>query len=173
LKSTWLYRITAILLVLFATAHTFGFLKFIPPTPEGRAVLDGMNTVSLQPGSVYTFGGFYRGFGLFVTAYLLFSAYLAWYLGSSARRLSVATGPSAGIATAPAAPTAGIPNAAVSTPAGSLPWVFCFLQLVSLAITCKYFPAPPIISSALVALFSGLAAAFMRSVPRPTPSENR
>ena len=161
MKSTWLYRIAAILLILFATAHTFGFLKFIPPTSEGRAVLDGMNTVSLQPGSVYTFGGFYRGFGLFVTAYLLFSAYLAWYLGSSARRLSVA-----------AAPTAGIPATAVPTPAGSLPWVFFFLQLVSLAITCKYFPAPPIISFALVALFSGLAAALMRSVPRPTPPEN-
>jgi hypothetical protein len=162
MKSTWLYRVAAILLVLFAAAHTFSFLKFIPPTSEGRAVLDGMNTVSLKPGSVYTFGGFYRGFGLFVTAYLLFSAYLAWYLGSLARRLSVA-----------AAPTAGIPATSVPTPAGSLPWVFFFLQLVSLAITWKYFPAPPIISSALVAIFSGLAAALMRSVPRPTPPENR
>ena len=97
MKSTWLYRIAAILLILFATAHTFGFLKFVPPTSEGRAVLDGMNTVSLQPGSIYTFGGFYRGFGLFATAYLLFSAYLAWYLGSLALRLSVATAPGAAI----------------------------------------------------------------------------
>jgi hypothetical protein len=161
MKSTWLYRIAAILLILFATAHTFGFLKFVPPTPQGRAVLDGMNTVSLQPGSVYTFGGFYRGFGLFVTAYLLFSAYVAWYLGSLARRLSVAT-----------APTAGIPPTGVPTPAGSLPWVFFSLQLVSLAITWKYFPPPPIISSALVALFSGLAAALMRSA-RQTIPENR
>jgi hypothetical protein len=152
MKSTWLYRIAAILLILFATAHTFGFLKFVPPTSEGRAVLDGMNTVSLQPGSVYTFGGFYRGFGLFATAYLLFSAYLAWYLGSLARRLSVAT-----------APGAAIPATGVPMPPGSLPWVFFALQLVSLAITWMYFPAPPIISSALVALFSGLAAALMRS----------
>lgn len=161
MKPTWLYRIAALLLVLFATAHTLGFLRFIPPTPEGRAVMDGMNTVSLLPGSVYNYGSFYRGFGLFVTAYLLFSAYLAWYLGALARRLPSAAVPAA-------VPAAG--THAVAAAVGSLPWVFFCLQLVSLAITWKYFPAPPIISSALVAFFSGWAAVLMRSAA--SPSEN-
>lgn len=35
-------------------------------------------------GSNYSYGGFYKGFGLTVTAYLLFSAALAWRLDSSA-----------------------------------------------------------------------------------------
>jgi hypothetical protein len=32
-------------------------------------------------GGTFSYGGFYVGFGLFVTAYLLFSALLAWQLG--------------------------------------------------------------------------------------------
>jgi len=40
MKATWLYRIAAIRLLLFATGHTIGILKFVPPTPEGQAVAD-------------------------------------------------------------------------------------------------------------------------------------
>jgi hypothetical protein len=144
MKATWLYRIAAILLLLFAAAHTIGFLKFVPPTSEGKAVMDAMNNVPLQPGAVYTYGDFYRGFGLFVTVYLLFAAFLAWHLGEFARKL----------------PTAG-----------SLPWIFFCVQLASLAITWRYFPAPPVVSSALVALCVGLAAFLARSAPAPSSSE--
>jgi hypothetical protein len=77
MKATWLYRTAAILFVIFATGHTIGFLKFVPPTSEGKAVMDAMNTVTLQPGAAYTFGAFYRGFGLFVTVYFLFAASVA------------------------------------------------------------------------------------------------
>jgi hypothetical protein len=145
MKATWLYRIAAILLVLFAAAHTIGFLKFVPPTSEGKAAMDAMNTVSLQPGTVYTYGDFYRGFGLFVTVCLLFAAFLAWHLGELARKLPAA--------------------------AGWLPWIFFCVQLASLAITWRYFPAPPIVSSALVALCVGLAAVLARSGSSPTSSE--
>jgi hypothetical protein len=145
MKATWLYRIASILLILFATAHTVGFLKFVPPTSEGKAVMDAMNTVSLQPGAVYTYGGFYRGFGLFVTVYLLFAAILAWHLGELARKLPAA--------------------------AGSLPWIFFCVQLASVAISWRYFPAPPVVSSALVALCVGWAAVLMRSASSPTSSE--
>jgi len=76
-----LYRIGAVLLVLFAVLHTIGFLKFKPPTAEGLAVRDAMTNVRFEvQGSSFSYGGFYRGFGLFVTAYLLFPAFLAWYL---------------------------------------------------------------------------------------------
>jgi hypothetical protein len=145
MKATWLYRIAAILLALFAAAHTVGFLKFVPPTAEGKAVMDAMNNVHLQPGAVYTYGGFYRGFGLFVTVYLLFAAFLAWHLGELARELPAA--------------------------AGSLPWIFFCVQLASLAITWRYFPAPPIVSTALVTLCSGWAALLVRSAPSPSSSK--
>lgn len=92
MKATWLYRIAAILLLLFAAGHTIGFLKFVPPTPEGQAVLDAMNNVHLQPGAAYTYGGFYRGFGLFATVYFLFAAFVAWHLGELARKLPTAAG---------------------------------------------------------------------------------
>jgi len=145
MKATWLYRIAAILLVLFAAAHTIGFLKFVPPTSDGKAVMDAMNTVRLQPGAIYTYGGFYRGFGLFVTVCLLFAAILAWHLGELARKLPAA--------------------------AGSLPWIFFCVQLASLAISWRYFPAPPVVSSALVAICVGWAAILMRSASSATPFE--
>jgi hypothetical protein len=137
MKATWLYRITAILLLLFAAGHTIGFLKFVPPTPEGKAVMDAMNNVALQPRAPFMYGGFYRGFGFFVTVYLLFAAFLAWHLGELARKF----------------PTA----------AGSLPWAFFFLQLASLALSWRYFPAPPVVLSAFPALCAGWAAFLMRS----------
>lgn len=79
---TRLLRGAAVLLVLFAVGHTLGFLAFKAPTPEGRAVLAGMNDVRFTLGGHdYSYGGFYRGFGLDVSAYLLFTALLAWRIG--------------------------------------------------------------------------------------------
>lgn len=81
MSTAWLYRTAAVLLVLFAVLHTIGFLGFKPPTPEGRAVLESMNTVHFNlDGKSFSFGEFYRAFGLLVTVYLLFSAYVAWVL---------------------------------------------------------------------------------------------
>ncbi len=67
MKATWLYRIAAVLLVLFALGHTIGFLSFKAPTPEGVAVHIAMNNVHFQ-----------------VTAYLLFAAFVAWHLSGLA-----------------------------------------------------------------------------------------
>jgi hypothetical protein len=145
MKATWLYRIAAILFVLFATLHTIGFLKFAPPTPEGQAVMNAMNTVPLQPGHNYTYGNFYRGFGLFATVYFLFAAAVAWHLGELSRKLPAAL--------------------------GSLPWIFFCLQLVGLALTGKYFSTPPVVFSALVTLCTGWAANLARPRPAIAPSE--
>ncbi len=85
MKATLLYRIASVLLILFAGGHTFGFLNFKPPSPEARAVLDAMKNVHFQVrGASFSYDGFYTGFGLTVTAYLLFSAFLAWHLGALA-----------------------------------------------------------------------------------------
>ena len=41
-----LYRAAAIVLVLFAAGHTFGFLRFRPPSLAGQAVHAAMQEVS-------------------------------------------------------------------------------------------------------------------------------
>jgi hypothetical protein len=72
----------------FHGRHTFGFLAFKPPTAEGTAVLDAMNSVHFSVGGqrISSYGGFYRGFGLSLSAAQLFSAFLAWQLGSLAKK---------------------------------------------------------------------------------------
>jgi hypothetical protein len=133
MKAITLYRIASVLLVLFAAGHTFGFLKFKPDSAEGLAVRDAMNNVHFQVGgSNLSYGGFYTGFGLYATLYLLFAAFLAWHLGSMA-----STNPQA---------------------IGALGWVFCAVQLVSLILSWKYFLVPPVVLSGLLAVCSGWAA---------------
>ena len=87
MKSVVLYRIVAVVLVLFAAGHTYGFLSFRAPNVEGRAVWDSMNHVQMAVGgNSYTYGGFYTAFGIDISLYLLFSAFLAWYLSVQVRR---------------------------------------------------------------------------------------
>ena len=123
------YRIAAVLLVLFAALHTVGFLGFRPPTAEGAAVLESMNRVHFAvKGAEFSYGGFYVGFGLSVTAYLLFSAYLAWWLSG------------------------------VKQSVGGLGWVFCGVQAVSLVLSYIYFSAAPAAFSGVVAGLLGWGA---------------
>ncbi len=94
MKSVWLFRAAAIILVLFGAGHTAGFLSFRPPNPEGRAVWDAMNRVPLPvAGSTFTYGGFYTAFGLDLSLYLFFSAFLAWHVSSQVRRAPQAIRP--------------------------------------------------------------------------------
>jgi hypothetical protein len=143
MRTTLFYRIAAILFILFAAGHTFGFLHFVSPSGAGQTVFAGMNTIDLKiPGGVYTYGGFYRGFGLFVSIYLLFAACVAWHLGSVAKKFPAAL--------------------------GALPWIFFVTQLATMAASWPYFPAPPIVSSVATALFLGAAAITSHSQARPT-----
>jgi hypothetical protein len=133
MKATLLYRIAAVVLILFAAGHTFGFLKFKPPSPEGVAVRDAMDSVNLQVNNgKVTYGDFYRGFGLFCSVYLLFAAYVAWFLGGMAQ-----TNPQA---------------------VGMLAWVFFALQIVGLVLSWIYFLPPPVVLSAVVSICTGWAA---------------
>jgi len=125
MRPTALYRIAAVLLLLFACGHTAGFLSFKPSSPEGLATLSAMNSVAFDfVGNSRTYGGFYVGFGLTVTAYLLFSAFVAWQLGRMAS----------------------------SQPGSVLPlaWALVAVQLVSLVLSVKYFFLVPVIFSAVV-----------------------
>jgi hypothetical protein len=137
MKAAWPFRIAAILLVLSAAGHTYGFLNFKPPTAEGLAVLDSMQRVRFEAdGASFTYGGFYTGFGLFVTVYMLFSAFLSWHLS----RLST-TDPKA---------------------IGSLAWAFCAVGVASFVLGLIYFPVVPAASFGLVALSQGWGAATLR-----------
>jgi hypothetical protein len=135
--ATLLYRIAAVVFVLFAVGHTYGFLSLRPPSAEGRAVHDAMNTVRFEVGGrSFTYGAFYRGFGLSCTASMILSAFLCWHLGELAR-------------SAPAA-------------IGALGWVFFVVQVVGVVLSFLYFGLPPMVLSAVVTAIVGVAAFLAR-----------
>ena len=133
-----LYRIAAIVLVLFAAGHTFGFLSFRPSSAEGLAVYDAMNSVHFDfNGAARSYAGFYTGFGLMVTAYLLFCAFLAWHLGTLA---------------------ASQPKAI-----GVLAWAFVAVQVTSLVLSVVYFFLVPALLCAIILACLLWAAWLLRS----------
>jgi hypothetical protein len=86
MRSIVFFRMAAGVLLIFAALHTVGFLGFVPPTVQGIAVRDAMDSVHFTlKGATYSYGNFYRGFGLFVTAALVFEAFVAWTLGTMVR----------------------------------------------------------------------------------------
>jgi hypothetical protein len=133
MTATRLYRIAAVVLVLFAAGHTLGFLSFRPSSAEGLSVYEAMNSVQFEfDGSKHSYANFYTGFGLDVTAYMLFSAFLAWHLGAVAKRQPEAIGP--------------------------LAWVFAAVQLACLVLSVVYFFLVPILFSAVVVVCLAWAA---------------
>lgn len=140
-KATLLYRIASVILILFAAGHTFGFLTLRPPSAEGRAVYEAMQTVHFQiGGSVFSYGGFYTGFGISITANILFLALLTWRLGTLA-----ATDPQA---------------------IGLLGWGLFALQVASFILSWMYFSIQPAMLSGLLALCLGWAAWIVRNPPQ-------
>ncbi len=138
MNATRFYRVAAILFVLFALGHTYGFLTMVPPTAEGRAVLESMNSVHFElRGRSYDYGDFYRGFGLSATVSMLLQAFLAWHLGQLAR---------------------SVPKAV-----GAMGWIFCLLQVPGVVMSFLYFGVPPMVLSVLVTVILG-AAAWLASV---------
>ena len=137
MNATLLYRIAAVVFVLFAVGHTYGFLSLRPPSAEGRAVLEAMNNVHFEVGGQsFTYGKFYRGFGFSCTAAMILSAFLCWHLGALAR-------------SAPAA-------------IGALGCVFFAVQVVGVVLSFLYFGLPPMVLSAAVAALVGVAAFLAR-----------
>jgi hypothetical protein len=131
MKASLCYRISSVLLVLFALGHTIGFRQ-VDPHWRADTVVDGMKSVSFDVQSFNrTYWDFFTGFGLFVTVFLIFAAVLAWRYGSiSPDRLSA------------------IPIER---------WSFALCFVVIAGLTWRYFFLAPGIFSTLVAL--GLVAA--------------
>jgi hypothetical protein len=83
-KAPILYRISSVLLLLFAAAHT---LEFRQTDPEWgvESLIGSMRSVRFDvQGFSRTYWDFYIGFGLFVSVFLVFAAVLAWQLGGLA-----------------------------------------------------------------------------------------
>jgi hypothetical protein len=79
--SVW-YRIASVLLLLFAVGHTLGFRQIDPEWGVG-SLIDSMRSIHFNAqGFSRTYWDFFSAFGLFFSVFLLFSAVLAWQLGS-------------------------------------------------------------------------------------------
>lgn len=138
MTATLLYRIAAVVLLLFAAGHTAGFLTFRPSTAEGMAAYNAMHSVRIEVGGAErTYEGLYRGFGLTVTAYMLLSAFLAWHLGAVAAKE---------------------PRSIVV-----LAWVFAAAQAACLGLSVIYFFLVPAVFSAAVVICLVWAAWLLRN----------
>jgi hypothetical protein len=81
MRASLLYRISSILLVLFAIDHTVGFSQ-IDPAWHVDSLVESMKSVHFNVnGSERTYWDFFFGFGLFVTVLMLFASSVAWQLG--------------------------------------------------------------------------------------------
>jgi hypothetical protein len=119
-----LYRISAVLLVLYAAGHTVGFRQ-VDPRWGVDALVTGLRTTTfVVQGAQRTYWDFYVGFGFFVTVLLLFAAVLAWQLGAL---------PPATLATMPI-----------------IRWGFAIAFLVATITTWRYFFAAPVVFSILI-----------------------
>ena len=131
-SATW-FRIAFVVMLLMAAGHTFGFLTFRPATAEGQEVWEAMNSVHFAAKhGTYSYGEFYVGFGLFVSASYVFEAWLMWFLGRMAWR---------GVAEARA-----------------IAWALCGLQVVGVGLSLRYFAAAPAMLSLLAAVCLGMGA---------------
>src|SRR5438309_8579049 len=81
MKAPILYRISSVLLLLFAAGHTLGFRQNNPEW-GADAVLGLMRSVHFDAqGFTRTYWDFFSAFGLFFSVFLSFAAVLAWLLG--------------------------------------------------------------------------------------------
>jgi hypothetical protein len=80
LKPAVFYRIASVLLLLFATLHTFGFRQ-VDPKWGADSLIRLMQSIHFDiMGTSRTYWDFFVGFGLFFSIFLVFAAVLAWQL---------------------------------------------------------------------------------------------
>jgi hypothetical protein len=129
-KASILYRISSVLLLLFAAGHTSGFPWSDPNW--------GVNLGSMQSTHFYVMGisrtywDFYVGFGLFVSVFLLLAVVLAWQLG-------------------------GLPPESLALMRGTR-WAFALCFVAITVLSWKYFFIVPIVFSIVTTLCLTAAA---------------
>ncbi|HKW47764.1 MAG TPA: hypothetical protein VJN70_09975 [Gemmatimonadaceae bacterium] len=139
-----LYRVSAVVLLLFAGGHQLGF-RVVDPSWKADTAVDAMRGVRFPvQGFQRTYWEFFSGFGFFVTTLLLFSAYFAWSVGgvsADARRML-----------------------------SPLLWAFAIAYVVIAILTWRYFFLAPAVLATLVALLLVIAAASVAMQPSATAS---
>ena len=85
MKASLVYRITAVLLLLFAAGHTFGFNQVDPKWGVDNVVTSMASQEFEISGFQRTFWDFYLAAGYMVSVFYVFAAILAWQLGSLPR----------------------------------------------------------------------------------------
>src|SRR4051812_24799534 len=118
LSPVFLYKLSGVVFLLFAVGHTIGFLTLVPPTEEGRSVFKGMNSVRFEG---YSYGDFYLGFGLLITACQLFFAVMMWQLAKLSKTHPVE--------------------------ASALGWSVAALQAVGVVLGVMYLVPPSVVTS--------------------------
>jgi len=132
LKASTLYRIAAVVILLFDIGHTIGFLQH-DPSWGVDSLLASMKTTHFDiQGFSRSYWEFFVGFGLFVTVFLLLAAVTAWQLG-------------------------GLPAETLARLRG-IRWALaiCFVALTFLSF--RYFFFLPLVFSALIAICLIVAA---------------
>lgn len=124
MSASLLYRISSVLIVLFAAGHTLGFRKN-DPAWKVDALLSSMKSLSFETqGFTRTYWDFYTGFGLFVTVFLLLAALLAWQLGN--------------------------PEVAKLAPLRLLGWGLVLAFAVTTVLSWQYFFTAPLVFSSVI-----------------------
>jgi hypothetical protein len=132
MRASILYRISSVLILLFAIGHTLGFRKTDPSWGVDQALSVLKRTTFHIQGFDRTYYGFYAGSGYLVTVFLLFTAIVAWELGR-----------------VPAATLAQL---------RWLGWGLALAYAGSLVISLHYFFMAPVIFSVLIFLCLAAAA---------------
>lgn len=85
LNPTVLLRVAAIVTLLYCIGHSMGW-PWTPATgPEEQKIIDAMKTHHFDvDGIARTFEDFYLGFGIIISAFMLFQAVVLWQVGSLA-----------------------------------------------------------------------------------------
>ena len=126
MKASMFYRIAAVLLLLFAAGHTFGFRQNVPEW-GADAVLALMRSVHFDAqGFTRTYWDFFSAFGFFSSVFLLFAAVLAWLLG-------------------------GLPAETLSR-VRSIAWALAICFVAITALTWRYAFTTPLVFSILITM---------------------
>ena len=132
MKTALLYRISSLLLVLFAPGHTMGFRRIDPRWRIDSLVSQLRSTRFDVQGFSRTYWDFFTGFGFFVTILLLFASIVSWQLG-------------------------GLPKESLSTMRLTA-WGMALTFVIVTFLSYRYFFIIPVVFSAVVALLLVLAA---------------
>ena len=132
MKAPILYRVSSVLLLLFAAGHTFGFRQNNPEW-GADAVLGLMRSVHFDAqGYTRTYWHIFSAFGLFFSVFLFFAAVLAWLLG-------------------------GLPAETVAR-VRSIGWALAFSFVAVTALSWRYAFTTPIVLSTVITLCLTAAA---------------